>query len=179
MPFSAVASKSKSVAQRFSPQRNAARSCGLLLWRELEQRSINRARGKRGIEREGRDLDIEMLARRRHHAIAADHEAGRRRQWNPAGIFERLAGPEERVPADHTRPLDLLQPPERVGDTPMAGLELHRLACQIGDVDGVGPEVITVARRRPLRNEARRHRDLHLSGYAPVHLINAIQFYEA
>src|SRR5450759_3054411 len=76
-----------------------------------------------------------MLAGHRHHAVAAGHEAGRRRQR-------------------------------------------HRLGSQIGDVDGVGPEVIAVAGRRALRNEAGRHRDFDLAGYGPVHL-NALQFYEA
>ena len=52
----------------------------------------------------------------------------------------------------------------------MPRLELHRLAAEIGDVDGIGPEVIAVARRRPLGNEARRHRDLDLAGYGAVHL---------
>ena len=54
-----------------------------------------------------------MLARRRHHAVAADHEAGRRRQRHAAGVFERLARLEGRLLADHARPLDLLQPSER------------------------------------------------------------------
>src|ERR1039458_467359 len=112
-----------------------------------------------------------MLAGHRYHAVAAGHEAGRRRQRHPAGIFKRLARLEGRFLADHARTLDLLQPPESVGDAPMARLELHRLGSQIGDVDGVGPEVIAVAGRRALRNEARRHRDLDLAGYGPVHLM--------
>src|ERR1022692_1891737 len=119
-----------------------------------------------------------MLAGHRYHAVAAGHEAGRRRQRHPAGIFKRLARLEGRFLADHARTLDLLQPPESVGDAPMARLELHRLGSQIGDVDGVGPEVIAVAGRRALRNEAGRHRDFDLAGYGPVHL-NALQFYEA
>ena len=106
----------------------------------------------------------------RHHAVAAGHEAGRRRQRHAAGIFERFARLERRLLADHAGALDLLQPPERVGDAPMARLELHRLGPQIGDVDGVGPEEIAVARRRPLGNEAGRHRDLDLAGYGAIHL---------
>ena len=57
----------------------------------------------------------------------------------------------------------------------MAGLELHRLGAKIGNVDGVGPEIIAVARRRPLGNKAGRHRDLDLAGYGAVHL-NALLF---
>ena len=47
---------------------------------------------------------------RRHHAVAAGHEAGRRRQRHAAGVFERLARLEHRLLADHARALDLLQP---------------------------------------------------------------------
>src|SRR5450830_2009824 len=65
--------------------------------------SIDGAFGVGRVEREGRDLDIEMLARLRHHAVAADHEAGRRGQGNSAGIFERLARPESRLLADDAR----------------------------------------------------------------------------
>src|SRR5664280_3376718 len=82
------------------------------------------------MEREGGDFDIKMLARHRHHAVAAGHEAGRRRQRDPASIFKRLARLEGRFLADHARALDLLQPPESVGDAPMSRLELHRLGSQ-------------------------------------------------
>ena len=48
--------------------------------------------------------------------------------------------------------------------------------AEIGDVDGVGPEEIAVARRRPLRHKAGRDRDLDLAGYGAVHR-NAVQLY--
>ena len=64
---------------------------------QWEGPSIDRPLGVARIEREGRDLDVEMLALRRHHAVAAGHEAGRRRQRHAAGIFEQLA--RARAPA--------------------------------------------------------------------------------
>ena len=105
----------------------------------------------------------------RHHAVGAGHEAGRRRQRHAAGIFERFPGLEHRLLADHAGAAHLLQPPERIGDPPVAGLELHRLLAVIGDRDRVGPEEIAVFRRRAVGEEARRHRDLDIAGGRAVH----------
>src|ERR1700690_495287 len=117
-----------------------------------------------------------MFAGHRDHAVAAGHEAGWRRQRYPAGIFERLARLEGGFLADHARPLDFLQPSEPVGNPPMARLELHRFGSQIGDVDGIGPEVVAVARRRTLRNEAGRYGDLDLAGYGAIHLSICLRY---
>ena len=131
--------------------------------------AIDRPLGVRRVERERRNFDIEMLAGRGHHAVAAGHEAGRRRQRHAAGVFERLARLEHRLFADHARAFDLLEPPERVGDAPVPGLELYRLSPQIGDVDGIGPEEIAVGRRGSLRQKAGRDGDLDLAGNGAVH----------
>src|SRR5262249_15834230 len=118
----------------------------------------------RGIEREGRDLDVEPLAGGGHHAVAAGHEAGRRRQRNPAGVFEVFPRLEPRLLGDHAGAAHLLQAALRVGDLPVARLELDRLAPEVGQHDGVGPEEIAVLRGGAVGHEARCHTDLDLTG---------------
>ena len=84
--------------------------------------------------------------------------------------FSRL---ECRLFAHDPGSLDLLQAPKRVGDAPMPRFELHCLFAQVRDVDGVSPEKIAIARRRPLRDEAGRDGDFNLAGYGAIHLYAA------
>src|SRR4051812_14462515 len=85
-----------------------------------------------------------MLTPFAFHLIGADHEARGRGKWRPGGVFERLAGLERRLLADHARTLDLLHPPPRIGDLPVAGAERHRLEPMVFDSDGIGPDEMII-----------------------------------
>src|SRR5579863_10111113 len=91
--------------------------------------SVERALAIAGIERKSRYLDVEMLALSAHHAVGAGHEARRRLQRYSAGVFERFTGLKHRLLADHARAAHFLAAAGRVGDAPMAGLELDRLVA--------------------------------------------------
>src|SRR5690242_14206494 len=157
-----------------SPASSAARTtCSL---RPMSERSlVDRAPRIGRVERERGDFDIEMLAFLRHHPVAAGHETRRRRKRNSAGVFEGFTRLEDRLFSDDARTLDLLQASLRVGNAPMAGLELDRLRAEIGYVDRVGPEKISVAGRRPLRNESGRHGHFDLAGHGAIHRL-VVQF---
>src|SRR6476661_582883 len=136
---------------------------------------VDSAFGVRRVERKRGDLDVEMLTHFRHHAVAADHETRWRRQRNAAGVLEGFPCLERGFLADNARAPDLLQAPERIGNAPMPRLELNGFRTEIGNVDGVSPEKIAVAWRRPLRNKAGCDGDLNLAGYGAIHLY-AVQF---
>src|SRR6266511_1179280 len=104
--------------------------------------SIDRSLALRGVEREGRTDDVELLAGRSHHAIGSGHETRGRGQRHAASVFEIIAGFAHRLLADDARPAYFLQPTERVGDAPMTRLQLHGLPPAIGQRDGIGPEEI-------------------------------------
>ena len=97
--------------------------------RRAEAQLIVRSRCGVSSEKAG-NIDVERLAGRGHHAVGAGHETGRRRQRHAAGVFEILARLEHRFLADHAGAAHLLQASLGVGDAPMAGLELHRLASR-------------------------------------------------
>src|SRR5262245_368294 len=75
---------------------------------------IDRALALGGVEREGGNVDVELLAGGGDHAVGSGHETGRRRQRHAAGVLEVLAGLEHRLLADHARAAHLLQAPLRV-----------------------------------------------------------------
>src|SRR5271166_301605 len=100
----------------------------------------------RAVEREGRDADPEALAARRLHLIAADHDAGRGRQWGAACVFEALAWPENRLLADDTGAAHFLHMSVAVGDLPVAVAQLNRLLAPVLDANVVGPYVSVLGR---------------------------------
>src|SRR4249920_624469 len=114
-----------------------------------------------------------MLSSFRHHAVAADHETRWCRQRNSAGVLERFGWLERRFFPHDAGAFDLLQASERIGNAPMPCLELNGLCTEVCNVDGIGPEEITVARRRSLRNKTGRDGDLNLAGYGAIHLYAA------
>src|SRR5208282_2671251 len=59
--------------------------------------SIERPLRVAAVQREGGNLDFEMLAVGAYHAVGAHHEARRRLQRHAAGIFERFAGLKNRL----------------------------------------------------------------------------------
>src|SRR6266516_4792095 len=122
--------------------------------------SIDGALHRRAVEREGGDFDVEVLPGGAHHGVAADHEAGRGRERDPAGVLERLP-----------RPAHLLEAAESVGDPPVAADQLHGLAAAVDDFDGIGPKVIVVGRGRALAEELRRHRDLDAARGRSIHCL--------
>src|SRR5215471_9847223 len=81
----------------------------------------------RRVERKCRDLDVEVLARVRHHAVGPDHESRWCRQRDAAGVLERLPCLEQGFFADNTRTLDLLQASKRIGDAPMPRFQLNSI----------------------------------------------------
>src|ERR1700749_4647353 len=101
------------------------------------RRSIDGAFALDAVERKGRHVDVEMLAGRAYHAIAADHEARRRLQRHSAGIFERFAGLEHRFFTDDAGAADLLAAAVGIGNPPVPGLQLYGLVAVIDDGDGV------------------------------------------
>src|ERR1700737_2100282 len=96
------------------------------------------------VEREGRHVDLEPLAALAYHLVAAGHEARRGRKRHAAGVFEALARREHGLLADHAFAADFLLAAGGVGDDPVPGPQLHRLLADVGDDDGVGPEILTV-----------------------------------
>src|SRR5689334_4950766 len=132
-------------------------------------RSVEGALGLGAVEREGRNLDIELLAACRHHAVGSDHEPGRRRQRHAAGVLVGCARLEHRFLAHHAGAANLLHPAERVGDAPVTGLELDRLGTVVADLDGVGPEEIALLLRRAFGQEFRGHRHFDVAGHRLVH----------
>src|SRR5271169_1910223 len=97
----------------------------------------------RAVERKGRHLNPKALTRPRLHLIAADHDAGRRRQRGAAGVLEALARSEHRLLADDPRAAHFLQPPMTVRDLPVAVAELDGFFPSVFDADMVGPNVMT------------------------------------
>src|ERR1700722_19086939 len=93
------------------------------------QASIDRSLPLWGIERKRRNIDVELLAGRGHHAVGSGHETGRRGGGHTAGIFEILTRLEPRFFAPPAGAADLLQAALRVGDAPMPRLELDGLAA--------------------------------------------------
>src|ERR1700694_1108208 len=131
--------------------------------------SIDGAGAMRAIEREGGNVDVEIFACRRHHAVSSDHETRWRRQRHAAGIFKALARCEHGLFAYHARAAHFLHASLRVGNVPIAGLQLHRFRAEVGNLDGIGPEKMPVLRRGPLGKKARRGRDLDIASDGTVH----------
>src|SRR5215472_15044751 len=132
------------------------------------QASIDRSLPLWGIERKRRNIDVESLAGRVHHAVGSGHETGRRGERHAAGIFEILARLEHWLLAHHAGAAHLLQAALRICDAPMARLELDGLAAAIGERDGIGPEEIAVLGRGTLGQKARGRRDLDLAGHGTI-----------
>src|SRR6185437_11813901 len=76
---------------------------------------------------------------------------------------------EHRLLADDAGAAHLLHPAERIGDAPVAGLELHRLLPAIVDLDRVRPEEIALLLRGALGQELGRHGDLDVAGNNVIH----------
>ena len=66
------------------------------------------------VQREGRDLDVEVVAVLGDHLVGAAHHAGRGLQRAARGVLERLARTQHRLLADDARALDFLDVAGRV-----------------------------------------------------------------
>src|SRR5262252_540031 len=148
--------------------RSLPQSCRCAASSRLSQASIDRSLPLWGIERKRRNIYVELLAGRGHHAVGSGHETGRRGERHAAGIFEILARLEHWLLAHHAGAAHLLQAALRIGDAPMPRLELDGLAAEIGKRDGIGPEEIAVLGRRTLGQKARGRRDLDLAGHGTI-----------
>src|SRR5262252_11209730 len=154
--------------------RSLPQSCRCAASSRLSQASIDRSLPLWGIERKRRNIYVELLAGRGHHAVGSGHETGRRGERHAAGIFEILTRLEHWLLAHHAGAADLLQAALRVGDAPMPRLELDGLAAEIGKRDGISPEEIAVLGRGTLRQEARGRRDLNLAGHGTIRCLGGI-----
>src|SRR5689334_22169194 len=139
------------------------------LMRSYSGASVEAALGVRAVEREGRDVNVELLAVFRRHAVAADHDARRRLQGTARRIAERFPGLENRHVADHARSPHLLVVPVAVGNAPVARAQLHRLAALVADLDGVGPEEPPIVGGRFLLQVLRRGAHANATGDGFVH----------
>ena len=87
------------------------------------------------------DRRVELRAVFRFHLVAAAHRADRRRDRRAARVLEALAGPQERMFADHTGPADFLDLIGRVGDVPVPGQQLRRDRAGVAERDRVREDV--------------------------------------
>ncbi len=110
------------------------------------------------IQREGRDLNLELLTLFVFHLVGAGHDARRRSKRGAAGIFKTVAGLQHRLLADHTGAAHIMRLPARIGDAPMTAEQLHRLSAHILDRDMISPDKQLVIRRRMLVQIAGLHR---------------------
>src|SRR4030066_319864 len=117
-------------------------------------------------QHELRDLDLELRALTGLHLVAAAHRAALRGQHRAAGIFEALAGFEQRLLAHHALPAHFLHMVVGIGDDPVTADELGGRAAEIGDGDGVGKHE-TVARLIGLLRQV-----IHLRLYIDAMWIN-------
>src|SRR5690242_15416911 len=123
------------------------------------------------VEREGGHRDVETLAGFGLHLVAADHDAGRRRQRRAAGVFEAVARLQHRLLADHAGAAHFLHAAERVGDPPMAVAQLHRLGPLVLDAHVVGPDIVRVRGRGLVFEEEGLDGDGDRPGRLAVHLL--------
>src|SRR5260221_2188195 len=142
-------------------------------WRVMGRADANSIQADglmRRIEREGRDGDLEAFACTGLHLVAADHDAGWRREWRAGGIFETLARRQYRFLADDTRPAHLLLAPHPIGNPPMATPKLNGFPALVLDADLIRPlEVIfrgggVVLEIEGLDGDLDRTRELRLHG---------------
>src|SRR3984893_17587465 len=154
--------------------RKPSRSCRCAASSPPSQASIDRSFPLRGIERKRRNIDVELLAGRGHHAIGSGHDTGRGGERHAAVILEVLTRLEYRLLAHHAGAADLLQAALRVGDAPMPRLELGRIAAEARKRYGITPEEIAVLGRGTLGQEVRGRRDLDLAGHSTIRCFRGI-----
>src|SRR5262249_13121687 len=112
----------------------------------------------------------ERLARAVAHEIRAVHRADRGAQRAETGVLEGLAGREQRLLADHARPLHPLRVAVRVGDDPLTADQLRRLRADVRDANAVGEEVIVLARLAALFHVHALYFDADTEGGGIAHL---------
>ena len=88
---------------------------------------IGAIEGKRG------DFHVETVPGAGFHLIGTDHNAGRCRKRRAAGVFERLAGRQHGLFADHAVALHFLDITQGIGDPPMPGQQLNRFLAVVFD----------------------------------------------
>jgi len=108
------------------------------------------------IQRERWYLDIETLTALGLHLVSAAHHPGCRVERAAARIFEALAGLEDWLLANDTRPLDLCEFTTRICDHPVPAQKLYRFESLVLDDHAISPEILRVFRRRS-RLEVSRH----------------------
>src|SRR5215470_7421933 len=121
------------------------------------------------VERKGRDLNVEVLAGLAHHLVGAAHEARGRGERRARSVLERMARAQHWRLADHAGAPDLLEPPQGVGDLPVAAAQLHRQIALVLDADLIGPDKVRFFRIGLFRQILRPDSDLNGTGCGCVH----------
>src|SRR5215467_219157 len=85
----------------------------------LDPTSSNLVNGVLGLESEGRDLDVELSSARADHLIRAPHHTHGGLERAPGRILERLASPQHRLLANHSRPSDFFRVFHPIRDDPV------------------------------------------------------------
>src|ERR1700757_4662165 len=94
---------------------------------------------ERAVQAEDRDGDVERLARGEGlHVVLAGHEARWRGERRAGGVFICLAWLQNRLLADHTLAMHVLDPALRIGNLPTAAQKLYGAApcIDVGIDDG-------------------------------------------
>jgi len=108
------------------------------------------------IQREGRNLNIKPLTALTLHLVSPAHHSRCRVERRATCIFKALAGFEDWLLPNNTRPLDLSQFAPRIRNHPMAAQQLDRFPSLILDDDSICPEILRAV-RRGLRFKVSRH----------------------
>ena len=89
------------------------------------------------VQRERRDLDVEMIAVFGDHLIRPLHHPRRRRQLAVRRVLKRFAGMEKRLLADDAGSADFLGVAGGVGDDPVSAEQLDVIVAFVGDADRI------------------------------------------
>lgn len=93
--------------------------------------------GVRSFQGEGSNFDFELFPARANHLVSAAHGAGRRFERAPGGVLVRGARGEYRLLADYPLSFHLVGAFKGVADDPVTADELHGVASEVGDANGV------------------------------------------
>jgi ribulose-phosphate 3-epimerase len=125
--------------------------------------------GTRHGQAKFRDRCLESRAILGHAEIFAAHRAGGGRDHGPAGVFELLAGAEQRLIADHAETGHFLHGVLAIGDHPVAGNQLGGNRTRIADRDRVRERILPRGRIGLFGQVARLDGDRHLIGVHVFH----------
>lgn len=116
-------------------------------------------------QREGRNLDIEILARLIDHLVGTIHRAKGRRERAARCVFKALPWRQHRLFAHDAWTADLFHFSYAVSDYPMSAQELNRIAAFVRNGHGVEKEPLALRRARSAWVKLRSDTDADVFGY--------------